>query len=65
MQFHKINYHPEANSHTKNKIKFELDLYNSATQSYIQKETDIDTLNIARKADWASKAPKADKFNVE
>lgn len=51
MQFHKINYHPEANSHTKNKIKFELDLYNSATQSYIQKETDIDTLNIARKAD--------------
>ena len=51
MTLYKISYYPEPNSHSKNKIKLELDLYNSTTKSDIQKETDIDTSNIAVKVD--------------
>ena len=42
---------PEPCSHSKSKIKFELDLFNNVTKSHLRGGTDIDTSKFAKKAD--------------
>ena len=44
-------YYPEADSHSRNKIKVEIDLSNYATKSDLKKVAGVDTSDFANKAD--------------
>ena len=48
---YKTGCFPEPCSHSKNKIKFELDLFNNVTKSHLRGGTGIDTSKFAKKAD--------------
>ena len=47
-------YFPEPYDHSKNEIKFALDLSNHATKSDLQNARGVDTSDFAKKADLAS-----------
>ena len=43
MLLNKMSYFPEPYTHSKNKLKVELDLYNYATKSDLKSATGVDT----------------------
>ena len=49
-----MSYFPESYSHSKNKIKVELGLYNYATISDLKEATCINTAKCAKKVDLAN-----------
>ena len=55
-----MSYCPELGSHTKNKIKVELNLSNYATKSNLKEATGFDTSEFASRADLARLKSKVD-----
>ena len=56
-----MSYFPEQYSHSKNKIKFKLDLSNYATKSGLKSATGFDTSKLAKKANLVSFKSDSDK----
>ena len=65
MSIHKMSYFPEPCIHSKNKIRFELDLSNYARKSDLESATGVDTPKFAKKIDLASLKAVAGKLDIE
>ena len=61
---YKTSYFPEPHTYSKNKIEAELDLSNHATKSDLKNATDVDTSDLAKKADLASLQSDIDKLDI-
>ena len=60
-----ISYYPEPDSHSRNNIKFEIDLSNYATKSEVLKAAGVDTPDFAKKADLTGLKSGVDKLDVD
>ena len=60
-----ISYYPEPDSHSRNNIKFEIDLSNYATNSEVLKAAGVDTPDFAKKADLTGLKSGVDKLDVD
>ena len=60
----KMSYFPPY-SYSKNKIEFELDFSNYATQSYLKNAKCVDRSQFARKDDIANLKSEVDKLHVD
>ena len=62
---YKMNFYPQPDSYSRNKIKIELELSNYATKSDLKWETDINASEFAKKADLASLKSKINKIDID
>ena len=65
ISLYKISHFLESYTHSKNKIKVELDLSNYATKSDLKNGTGVDTSNFAKKSDLASLKSDVDKLHID
>ena len=61
---YKRSYFPEPYTHSKKKIKVELDLSSYARKSDLKNATGIDTLKVVKEVDLASLKSDADKLDI-
>ena len=59
-----MSYFPKSCSHSKNKIKVELDLPNYVPKSDIKRATDINTLKFAKETDLGNIKSDADELRI-
>ena len=59
-----MSYFTEPYTHSKNKIKFELDLSNYATKSDLKNASGVDTSGFAKKANLTSLKSDVDEWDM-
>ena len=59
-----MSYFTEPYTHSKNKIKFELDLSNYATKSDLKNASGVDTSGFAKKANLSSLKSDVDEWDM-
>ena len=60
-----MSYFPEPCTHSKNKVKDELDLANYATKSDLKNAADVHTSKYAKKADLGTLKSEVDKLDID
>ena len=63
ISLYKMSYYPQRDSHSRNKIKFELGLSNYATKSEVEGTTGVDTSKFGRKGDLANIKSKVNQLH--
>ena len=59
-----MNYHPESESHIRDKVKVVLDLSIYATKKELEDATGIDTSDLAAKKDFIALKAEVDKLDI-
>ena len=60
-----MSYHPEQDSHTRDKVKVVLDFSNYATKKELYHTTGVDTSNLAVKKDSIALKAEVDKLDIK
>ena len=59
-----MSYHPEPDSHIRNKVKIVLDLPNYATQKELMDAKCVDKSNLAAKSDFIALEAEVGKLDI-
>ena len=60
-----MSFYPEPDSHIRNEIKEDLDLFNYATGVDLMKETCVDTSKLAKQVDLVNLKSDFDKLDID
>ena len=64
ISLHRMSYFPDPYTHSKNKIKVELDLSNYPTKSHLKNAIDGDTSEFSKKTDLGRIKLDVDGFDI-